>query len=121
MIGGDAETLSALEVGVLCNNAKLGAVGRWAGKYLDESINSFCDHLCREPMGSPTELALLQAVHKLEMLSDFAGPYTRLSETPFQHTTKIMSVECRRNDGKVKESAFDLFLQEWLKGFRQVA
>ena len=52
-------------------------------------------------MGSPTELALLQAVHKLEMLSDFAGPYTRLSETPFQHTTKIMSVECRRNDGKV--------------------
>ena len=30
MIGGDAETLSALEVGVLCNNAKLGAVGRWA-------------------------------------------------------------------------------------------
>ena len=56
-------------------------------------------------MGSPTELALLQAVHKLEMLSDFAGPYTRLSETPFQHTTKIMSVECRRNDGKVKESS----------------
>ena len=69
-------------------------------------------------MGSPTELALLQAVHKLEMLSDFAGPYTRLSETPFQHTTKIMSVECRRNDGKVKKSSFDLvFYRGRLKGF----
>ena len=28
MIGGDAETLSALEVGVLCNNASLGLDGR---------------------------------------------------------------------------------------------
>ena len=51
-------------------------------------------------MGSPTERAILEAVHKLEMLNDFLGPYTRLSETPFQHVTKIMSVECRRNDGK---------------------
>ena len=32
MIGGDAETLSALEVGVLCNNASLGLDGREAEK-----------------------------------------------------------------------------------------
>ena len=63
-------------------------------------------NLCRDPMGSPTERALLEAVHKLEMLSDFAGPYTRLSEAPFQHGTKIMSVECRRNDGKVRVFLF---------------
>jgi Ca2+-transporting ATPase len=81
MIVSNAETLSALEVGVLCNNAVVTTGS--------------------EPMGSATEKAILQAVQKLEMLEDFQAPYRRLSEVPFSGTTKIMSVECQRTDGTV--------------------
>ena len=41
MIGGDAETLSALEVGVLCNNASLGLDGREAENPAIYSFDGF--------------------------------------------------------------------------------
>ena len=57
-MSGDADTLSVLEVGVLCNNAVLIDGGR-------------------EIEGIPVEKAILRVVHQLEMVEDFRAPYQR--------------------------------------------
>ncbi len=71
----DAETVSLLEIGALCNNATIGRHS--------------------EIQGTPTEKALLATASKLDVAS-VRDRHDRLQEIPFSGETKMMAVKCRR-------------------------
>lgn len=101
-----------MECGTLCNNATIdqGNPEHYYQKLTDESAGEFCGGQKSEEkvsgtkmpasykfLGQATECAILDAALRLGF-GDSRAKFERLSEIPFNSTTRRMAVQCQRRD-----------------------
>jgi len=91
----------ALEIGGLCNNAKIIKKGNGKIKLLGKLRPVFSNTGTWEISGDPTEGALLVAAAKAGLTEEILSKtYLRIDELPFDSERKCMSVVCVDNRGE---------------------